>query len=160
MPESLFTFRLIKRKELYLAIALQGSSGVPLHPPIALLFSRSFWVSQSIIKRSNPTFGVPYLTDNYFFSKLFGDHLGNVLRTSLEGLSLLDCAIRQSNLNFLRGKFAVVFNLHFEEGVEVINTIFQKGRVLLELPVATQLSILDGFACGGFRSFAVYARVL
>jgi hypothetical protein len=60
----------------------------------------------------------------------------------------------------LRGKFAIVFNLQFEERVEVINTIFQKGGVLLELPLATQLTVLDGFASGGFRSFAFNAGVL
>jgi hypothetical protein len=60
----------------------------------------------------------------------------------------------------LRGKFAVVLNLHFEQGVEVFNTIFQESGVLLEFPITAQLSILYGFASGGFRSFAFNTSVL
>ena len=111
MPKGFATFGLFKGKELNLAVTFKWSGSVPLHPSISGFFSGCFWVRQTFVKSGNSAIWVADRTHNNFLSELLRDHLCNVEGRSLERVTFFDGAIRKRDLDFLSGKFAVIFVL-------------------------------------------------
>lgn len=111
MPESFFSFIIVKFIEDKFATTFERSVDIPIVPLILLIFSLlSLWVQKTFIECCD-TLNVFYFCNYNFLSESLWNTSSNFVRRSLESLSLMLVAIWHGNGNFISCESFIYFNL-------------------------------------------------